>query len=374
MHQLVETPGVVQPERTATTGARARINVLYLILQFSGWGLWFWTQASGDVLIGEVSWRHALTVWGALAVIGMWLTHILRAASKTHDWFALSTRELLMRGVASVAIISAVLCWASILLTLTVYDSPVTGIYHNIFHKLPVGLQILNQSIAFSSVIIIWVALYFGLMSQRWRHRAELRQAQLNEALQAAELRLLKFQLNPHFLFNALNGVRALIADEPAKAQEAVTRLARTLRYTLAAGDAELVTFGREMEMVNDYLALESLRLADRLDVVREITPGVESVRIPALLMQTLVENAIKHGIAPLKHGGTLRIAARIVDKHLLLEIGNPRPVDDDKEPKEGLGLRNASERLRLLFGPAAKLELDLLDPARALAKVRLPK
>jgi sensor histidine kinase YesM len=373
MHDVVEMPGVVPPER-ASAGTQARINVLYAALQFGGWGLWFWTQASGDVLIGEVSWRHALTVWGALAVIGMWLTHILRAASKTHDWFALSTRQLLMRGAASVAIISAVLCWASILITLTVYDSPVTGIYRNIFHKLPIGLQILNQSIAFSSVIIIWVALYFGIMSQRWRHRAELRQAQLNEALQAAELRLLKFQLNPHFLFNALNGVRALIADEPAKAQEAVTRLARTLRYTLAAGDAELVTFGREMEMVNDYLALESLRLADRLDVIREITPGAESVRIPALLMQTLVENAIKHGIAPLRHGGTLRITARIVDKHLLLEIGNPRPVDDDKEPKEGLGLRNASERLRLLFGPAAKLELDLLDPARALAKVRLPK
>ena len=365
-------PGVVQPERAPAVDGM-RMHVIYAVLQFGGWGFWFWGQASGDVLIGEVSWRQAVTVWGGLALIGMWLTHLLRSASKTHDWFALSTRDLLARAVASVAIISAVLCWASILLTLTMYGRPVTGFYSNIFHKLPVGMQILNQSIALSSVVIIWVALYFGLMSQRWRHRAELRQAQLNEALQAAELRLLKFQLNPHFLFNALNGVRALIADEPAKAQEAVTRLARTLRYTLAAGDAELVSFGREMEMVNDYLALESLRLADRLDVVREIAPGAESVRIPALLVQTLVENAIKHGIAPLKHGGTLRITARVAEKQLLLEIGNPRPVEDEKEPKEGLGLRNASERLRLLFGPAAKLELDLLDPARAVAKVRLP-
>jgi sensor histidine kinase YesM len=364
-------PGVVQPERAPATGMR--MHLIYAVLQFGGWGFWFWGQASGDVLIGEVSPRQALIVWGGLALLGMWLTHMLRAASKTHDWFALSTRDLLARAVASVAIISAVLCWASILLSLTLRNSPVTGFYSAIFHKLPIGVQILNQSVGLSSVVIIWVALYFGLMSQRWRHRAELRQAQLNEALQAAELRLLKFQLNPHFLFNALNGVRALIADEPAKAQEAVTRLARTLRYTLAAGDAELVTFGREMEMVNDYLALEGLRLADRLDVVREIAQGAESVRIPALLMQTLVENAIKHGIAPLKHGGTLRISARVVDKHLQLEIGTPRPVEDEKEPKEGLGLRNASERLRLLFGPAAKLELDLLDPARAIAKVRLP-
>jgi len=354
-------PGVVDPEGTPA-GASLRTHVLYAVLQFGGWGLWFWSQASSDVLVGEVPWRQALTVWGGIGLIGLWLTHLLRATSKTHDWFALSTGALLGRAVASVAIISAVLCSASILLTLTVYGSPVTRIYANIFHKLPVGFQIFNQSVSLSFVVIIWVTLYFGLMSQRWRHRAELRQAQLNEALQAAELRLLKFQLNPHFLFNALNGVRALIADEPAKAQEAVTRLARTLRYTLAAGDAELVTLGREMEMVNDYLALESLRLADRLHVVREIAPGVETVRIPALLMQTLVENAIKHGIAPLKHGGTLRIRARVLDKHLLLEIANPRPAEeDDRKRKEGLGLRNASERLRLLFGPVAKLELDLL-------------
>jgi len=371
MEGLVEMPGiVVQPERTVT-GVRS--SLLYSGLQWGGWGFWFWSQASGEVLIGEVPWNQALTIWGGIGLAALWLTHILRGASKVHDWFALPTGPLLGRAVVSVTIVSAMLCGAAVLLTLSVYGSPVSRMYGSIFHKLPIGLQILNQSISLFWVTMIWVALYFGLMSQRRRHRAELRQAQLNEALQAAELRLLKFQLNPHFLFNALNGVRALIADEPAKAQEAVTRLARTLRYTLAAGDAELVSFGREMEMVNDYLALESLRLADRLDVVREIAPGVESVRIPALLMQTLVENAIKHGIAPLKHGGTLRISARIVGKQLLLEIGNPRPVDDDKEPTEGLGLRNASERLRLLFGAGAKLHLDLLDPARATAKVRLP-
>jgi sensor histidine kinase YesM len=370
MHGLVEMPAIAPPERT-TTGVRS--SLLYSCLQWGCWGLWFWSQASGEVLIAEVPWSQSLIVWGGIGLVALWLTHVLRGASKAHDWFTLPTGPLLVRAVVSLTIVSALLCAAAVLLTLYIYGSPVSRMYASIFHKLPVGFQILNQSISLFTTMMIWVALYFGLMSQRRRHRAELRQAQLNEALRAAELRLLKFQLNPHFLFNALNGVRALIADEPEKAQEAVTRLARTLRYTLAAGDAELVSFGREMEMVNDYLALESLRLADRLDVVRELEPGVESVRIPALLMQTLVENAIKHGIAPLRHGGTLRISARVVGKQLFLEIGNPRPVDDDREPTEGLGLRNASERLRLLFGTAAKLNLDLLDPARATAKVRLP-
>jgi LytS/YehU family sensor histidine kinase len=192
--------------------------------------------------------------------------------------------------------------------------------------------------------------------------------------LHTAELRLLKSQLNPHFLFNALNGVRALIADEPAKAQDAVTQLARTLRYTLAAGDSELVTVAREMEMVNDYLALESLRLAERLQIVREIEPAAADARIPVMLLQTLVENAIKHGIAPLRQGGTLRIAARAVANELIIRVENPRPADHASPPyHEGVGLKNASERLRLLFGKSASLELDLSRPNRATATVRLP-
>src|ERR1044071_8703727 len=108
MHGLVEMPGVVQPER-APVAASARTHILYVVLQTFGWGFWFWGQAGGDVLIGEVSWREALIVLTSIGVLGMWLTHMLRAASKTHDWFALSTRALLGRAAASVAIISVVM-------------------------------------------------------------------------------------------------------------------------------------------------------------------------------------------------------------------------------------------------------------------------
>ena len=145
--------------------------------------------------------------------------------------------------------------------------------------------------------------------------------------LQAAELRLLKSQLNPHFLFNALNGLRSLIADEPARARDAVTQLARTLRYTLASGDEDLVSLERELEMVEDYLALESLRLAERLRVERDIAPDARTARMPAMLLQTLVENAIKHGIAALKQGGTLRIEAQSRGEASCVSPStNPRP------------------------------------------------
>ena len=370
MHGPVNTPVIIHPERTS---ADRQSRLIYWGLQLGCWGLYFWAQASGEVLIAEVPWKKAIVLWGSICLTSLFLTHMVRAASKVHGWFALAARTLLKYAIVSTAITGTIVCATAVLIALPVYGSPVSAMYASIFHKLPVGWQMFNQFVAHVSTLMIWMALYFGIMLQRRRYGAELRQAQLSEALQAAELRLLKFQLNPHFLFNALNGVRALIADEPTKAQDAVTQLARTLRYTLAAGDAELVTLAREVEMVNDYLSLESLRLADRLEVVQAIEPGAQNVRVPAMLMQTLVENAIKHGIAPLKHGGTLRISARVVGKDLFIEIGNPRPVDDDVVPTEGLGLRNASERLRLLFGSAARLNLDLLDPSRAVATVRLP-
>jgi LytS/YehU family sensor histidine kinase len=191
--------------------------------------------------------------------------------------------------------------------------------------------------------------------------------------LHAAELRLLKAQLNPHFLFNALNGVRALIADEPARAQDAVTHLARTLRYTLASNDDELVSLARELEMVNDYLALEGLRLAERLTVVRDIAPEAMQARVPVMLIQTLIENAIKHGIGELKEGGTLRIEAHVVNAELTIQIMNPCPINAPVPPAQGTGLKNSSERIRLLFGSRASLRLDLSRLGEATAEVRLP-
>jgi sensor histidine kinase YesM len=357
---------------TESTDAARKSRLLYSGMQVGCWSLYYWGQAAAEVLIAEVPWRKALFMWGGLCIASIFLTHMVRGVSKVNGWFGLPPRQLLVLGIMSTGMITLILCIIAVLIALPIYGSPVTAMYASVLHKLPLVWQLFCQFVVLGATLAVWVVIYFSIMLQRRRHRAELRQAQLSEALQEAELQLLKFQLNPHFLFNALNGVRALIADEPRKAQDAVTQLARTLRYTLAAGDADLVTLAREMEMVNDYLALESLRLADRLDVVREIEPGVENVRVPAMLMQTLVENAIKHGIAPLKHGGTLHISARTVGKELHIEIGNPRPMDD-VVPHEGIGLRNTSARLRLLFGQAASLKVDLLDPARATAHVRIP-
>jgi LytS/YehU family sensor histidine kinase len=232
-----------------------------------------------------------------------------------------------------------------------------------------IALEILNWAFVF----MIWLTIYFTAIAVREHRSAQLRQSELTRALQLAELRLLKSQLNPHFLFNALNTVRSLIADNPSRAQSAVTRLANTLRYTLTSRQDELVTLSQEMDIVADYLELESMRFEDRLRIEKQVPADAAGVRVPVMLLQTLVENAIKHGIAELPAGGLLRIGAVLQDEMLMLEVENPRPAVPPRTGHEGVGLRNARDRLRLLFGARASLELDLSISAVAIARLRIP-
>jgi sensor histidine kinase YesM len=305
----------------------SRWTALYWGLQLSAWGFYCWWQTSGEHIFASVPWSKAAAVWGSFCLTGVVLTQSLRSWSKRASWLSLPSlrliRQLLLSALALALVGTAVMATAS----LVAYGDPVPAMMQYFYRRLPFWNRIFNEYLNSLSIYTTWVAAYFGVATIRYRYRVELNQAQLTEALHAAELRLLESQLNPHFLFNALNGVRALIAEEPARAQDAVTQLARALRYTLQAGRQQLVSLGQELEMVEDYLALESLRLSERLQVVREIEPAAATLRIPTMLLQTLVENAIKHGIAPLRQGGTLRIEARVAAGELVIRVVNPRPV-----------------------------------------------
>lgn len=351
--------------------AKRRLDLAYWALQLLGWGFFFYAQASGEVIFASASWRQAATLWGPVCLASICLTHSLRWIVTRNGWLALRPLAFLSRIVAATIVISATSYLITRALSQAVYDTPVAPIAAAFYQRLSESEQLRNLFIVILAVHSAWVASYLAFAMQRQRYQGELRQAQLGEALRAAELRLLKSQLNPHFLFNALNGLRSLIVDEPARARDAVTQLARALRYSLAAGDEDLVSFERELEMVDDYLALASLRLAERLNVQRDISIETRTARVPVMLIQTLVENAIKHGIAPLKQGGDLLISARVEEEHLIVRVSNPRPAAT--VTGEGLGLKNSSERLRLLFGSRAHLNLDLSQADKAIAEVRLP-
>ncbi len=349
----------------------------YWTCQLLGWGLYGSSQVYNGIVALPVPWERVVLEIALLNVAAVGFTQLLRVFMLRRGWTKLSMRQLLPRSLVASLLPGLVLGAAMHFMAV----APMWGLDpirdEAVIETLPLAIQTMNpltlRTVNWSVAFFIWIALYISITSVRERHAAELRQSELTRALQSAELRLLKSQLNPHFLFNSLNSVRALIAEDPSRARDAVTQLAGLLRYTLRSDHEELVTLERELATVGDYLALESLRFGDRMSVELDIAAGAEDIRVPVMLLQTVVENAIKHGIAELPGGGVLRVSATLRDKALHVEVQNPRPANPPPREQQGSGLYNATERLRLLFGSRATLELDLSQSDMAIVRIRVP-
>ena len=215
-----------------------------------------------------------------------------------------------------------------------------------------------------------WIGLYSAITRRRRQRENE---ARLERELRDAELRALEAQINPHFLFNCLNSIRGLVTENPALAQEMITRFATLLRYNLSRDVGHTVPLSAEAEVVADYLALEQIRFDERLRVQFDIDPKATSVQVPPMLLQTLVENALKHGIGRLPEGGEIRIQAASEPETLVLRVENTGQLDRGKPADPQIGLNNVRERLRLLYGDRAGLELADGDSHHVTATVRIP-
>ncbi|HLP02848.1 MAG TPA: histidine kinase [Opitutaceae bacterium] len=221
-------------------------------------------------------------------------------------------------------------------------------------------------------LLVCWCGLYFGCLAYRHYQLVRIERLTLDAAVKEAELRALKSQVNPHFLFNSLNSLRALIPEEIEAPRAAVTRLADFLRETLILGQRELVPLARELALVDGYLALEQLRHEERLRVVRDIDPEAGRFLVPPFVLQTLVENAVKYGIGPREDGGTISIEILADGCGVLFRIKNPGTLDRHKG-SAGVGLKNARARLQLLFGTQARLSLFQAGPDTVAAEVAIP-
>jgi len=225
-----------------------------------------------------------------------------------------------------------------------------------------------------SSVLFCgWVGLYLGIAYFRGYHKAEQARLELAEAVKEAELRVLKSQINPHFLFNSLNTLRALIHQNPEQARDAVTLLADILRAALTINTRQTVSLRQELETVRSYLALEQLRFEERLRVRWTIAPNTLDCPLPPSVLQTLVENALKYGIARRLAGGEIAITAERTADQLRLTITNPGQLGASAAGSTGIGLENTRGRLRHLCGEHASLALEQRSPDLVAAVLTLP-
>ncbi|MCA0177228.1 MAG: histidine kinase [Proteobacteria bacterium] len=220
----------------------------------------------------------------------------------------------------------------------------------------------------------LWLAAWgAGQFFTRWR-QGEIARWQAEAAKRALELDVLRAQINPHFLFNALNNLRALIAEDPARAREMVTRLSAVLRHTLAHSASERVPLADEMAVVRDHLAIEQIHLEDRLRVDWQLGDGLDGAQVPPMVLQLLVENAIKHGIARTPGGGEIgiAIARESADPggRLIIAVSNPGHWGQG-EGGTGLGLAHLRERLARAGGTGADCQITE-NAGRVTVRLRL--
>ena len=237
-------------------------------------------------------------------------------------------------------------------------------------------LWFLREMIVYCGIVAAGVARDY---SRRYRvrqdeaTRLQAETAQLRAQLAEARLSALRSQVDPHFLFNTLNAVSALVERDPKGVRRMIARLSELLRHSLeGAGDAE-VTLRQEMEFVERYLEIMRIRFQGTLEVETAVEGEVMDALVPNLILQPLVENAVKHGVGRMKHGGRIRIAAWRSDGRVVLCVTDNGPGLGDAAPREGVGVRNTRQRLEQLYGHAQALALRAADGGGVEAQVTLP-
>lgn len=336
---------------------------VYLLCQVLGWAAHGAVNFGFAALAGETGARVVLSILMMEAAAG-YSTHLLRAWIQRHRWLALPLSRVAPRVLAG-----SMICGAAV----TAAGSAVSVLVFH-FNREPSWnwINVVPIFFLWSVVVFLWAVIYVGVHYLEGLNDARLEQLRLAVAVKDSELRALLNQLNPHFMFNCLNSVRALIVEDPARAQTMIDELSSILRYSLRSGRVETVRFEDELEAIRAYLKLEAIRFEERLRVSMDIDPASLEAAIPPMLVQTLVENGVKHGVSHLEMGGEIRVVTRVEERALRIQVVNSGQLGAAAGGTR-IGIENARERLRLLYGEAATLVLRNLDAASVIAEVSVP-
>ncbi len=221
-------------------------------------------------------------------------------------------------------------------------------------------------------IIILWTAIYYIWHYIEASRKTELDRVHLESLVKELQLKTIKSHINPHFIFNALNSIRALVDENPGRARTAITELSNILRSSMQAEKLETAPLERELNLVKDYLGLEHIRFEDRLRVEYEIDEDTLDQQVPPMMLQTLVENAIKHGISKQVEGGSIKIVSDFRDDVHELLVQNTGHIDGAINT-DGFGIASTQNRLRLLYGNKAAFEIKNVNGNMVQAKVTIP-
>ena len=220
--------------------------------------------------------------------------------------------------------------------------------------------------------LLVWNLIYFMYHYVEKNRTEQIDKLRLEALVKELELKTIKSHINPHFIFNSLNSIRALVDENPGRARTAITELSNILRSSMQAEKLETVPLEKELAIVKDYLALEQMRFEERLKINLEIDEDTLDQPIPPMMLQTLVENAIKHGISKQVNGGEIKITSDFVGDHHEITIRNTGRLNGYRNP-EGFGLQSTQNRLSLMYGDKARFQIKDIDNNAVEAKLIMP-
>ncbi|MGB8193221.1 MAG: histidine kinase [Chitinophagaceae bacterium] len=336
-----------------------------------------------------IGWSMVALYWGYLGFTGtgfsLWLgllhfvtdvlicivfTHAFRLISKKYHWQELSFEKLLIRLVPATLFLSFVYMLASIIklhVVHTNFRSDFTQSFADFYSENSVGMYIGG-----TRLMSIWVLAYYLYHYAQQKIKIIQEVSRLNLVAKEAQLNNLSAQLNPHFLFNSLNCIKSLVVENPYESRRAIDLLSDLLRKSLYERDPMLVSIKDELAVVNDYLELEKIRFEERLQFTIDVPEELFSFLIIPFSIQTLVENAVKHGINDQSKGGTIDIKVNNESSFVCMTVKSPG-VLNKKSAGHGLGLKNLQERLRLQFHNKASFNIAQQNTETVLATIMIP-
>ena len=319
----------------------------YWIAQIIGWVAYFGLLAlsvyNDDP--DRINSTFLFNIW-IVVLAGIAVTHAQRAFFIRFGWLSLKLPSLLPR-----LLLSSFVCSILISLVDIAYD-----------YSSDLGLQPLYLSnvivnvFAIMILVMFWNAIYFTFHFFQKSRKQEVSNLELKASNRESELKNLRSQLNPHFLFNSLNSIRALIDIDPVRAKTSITTLSNLLRQSLVLGKEHLVTLEDELTLAKNYLDLEKLRFEERLQIEWELIPELSSFQIPPFTLQMMVENSIKHGISNLKNGGVVKVRVLKTNEEIAIEVLNSGSLQSAVDL--GVGIKNIKQRLLLQYGENAQFHL----------------
>jgi LytS/YehU family sensor histidine kinase len=338
---------------------------LYAILQIGGWGLYgmllgFLYYSSSNYNLGN---REIFSIFYTCLFGGL-ITHGFRFIIKKFELASLPIVQLIP-SILGANLLMSMLFMSLILIVdnLIKLEGPVKLTFAVIL------ASFINGTILF----LLWSLLYFILIYVKESRKREMDKIKWEGAMKEFELNKLKSQLNPHFVFNALNSIRSLIEEDPQKAKQSITQLSNILRSSLISDRTKIIPLSEELKTINDYLNLEKLRYEERLNPIIEIDAEALIIPVPPMMLQTIVENAVKHGIMNQTHTGFIAIKARVDNTRQLLHVSIENSGRLGSLESGGFGILNTRQRMKILYGEEAQFAISQQDENTVIVSLILP-